>query len=105
MPFVNDIAPKEFIPGFFGRFVHGAAGTFASVTITKGSRLPTHQHMHEQITHIVEGELEMIIGDEKFLFTPGSYYVIPGNVPHSAFALTDCRVIDFFSPARDDYKF
>jgi quercetin dioxygenase-like cupin family protein len=53
----------------------------------------------------VEGELEMIIGGEKYLFTPGTVHVIPSNVPHSAYAITDCKVIDAFSPARDDYRF
>ena len=104
MEFLNDIPAREFLPGFFGRFLHGASSTLSYVTIIKGSRLPTHQHMHEQITHIIEGELEMIIGDQQFVFTPGSVHVIPGNMPHSAYALTDCKVLDFFSPARDDYR-
>jgi len=102
---LTDIPGKEFIPGFIGRFVHGAQSTLSFVEIKKGSRLPEHRHMQEQITHIVEGELEMIIGAEKYLFTAGTVHVIPSNMPHSAYALTDCKVIDAFSPARDDYKF
>jgi quercetin dioxygenase-like cupin family protein len=46
----------------------------------------------------------MIIGGEKYLFTPGMVHVIPSNTPHSAVALTDCRIIDSFAPARDDYR-
>jgi len=30
--------------------------------------------------------------------------VIPSGVPHLARGLTECRVIDAFWPARDDYK-
>jgi quercetin dioxygenase-like cupin family protein len=105
MEFLEDIKSHEFLPGFTGRFVHGAASTLSYVTIKKGSELPTHQHPHEQITHIVEGELQMLIGDTQYVLTPGSVHVIPGNVPHSAYALTDCKVLDFFSPARDDYRF
>ena len=104
MQYLNDISPREFLPGFFGRFVHGASSTLSFVTINQGSRLPTHQHMHEQITHVIEGELEMMIGGEQYLFTAGSVHVIPGNVPHSAHAITDVKVLDFFSPARDDYR-
>ena len=35
---------------------------------------------------------------------PGSVLVIPSGVPHLARGLTECRVIDAFWPARDDYK-
>ena len=105
MQHLNDIPAKEFIPGYFGRFVHGEKCTLSFVDIKKGHALQTHQHPHEQITHILEGELEMIIGGEKFLLTAGTVHVIPGNVPHSAIAKTDCKVIDAFSPARDDYRF
>ena len=104
MHHLNSIPPREFLPGFFGRFVHGESTTVSFVDIKQGCRLPEHQHIHEQITYIVEGELEMIIGGEKMLFTPGMVHVIASNVPHSAFALTDCKVIDAFSPARDDYR-
>ena len=67
--------------------------------------MPLHHHMHEQITHILEGELKMQIGGEEFLLNGGSVYVIPSNTPHSAIAKTDCKVIDAFSPVRDDYRF
>lgn len=105
MEHLINITGTEFIPGFTGRFIHGEQSTLAFVDIKKGSQLPEHHHVHEQITHIVEGELEMIIGGEKYLLTKGTVHVIPSNTPHSAKALTDCKVIDAFSPARDDYRF
>ena len=101
---INDIPSKELIPGFHGRFVHGQQSTLAFWDIRQGCIMPQHQHPHEQITHIVSGELEMVIGGEKMLLTAGSVYVIPSNTPHGAVALTDCKVIDAFSPARDDYR-
>jgi quercetin dioxygenase-like cupin family protein len=104
MHHLDSIPAREFIPGFFGRFVHGENTTVSFVDIKQGSRLPEHSHIQEQVTYIVEGELEMIIGGEKMLFTQGMVHVIPSNVPHSAFAITDCKVIDAFSPARDDYR-
>jgi len=101
---LSDIPVKQIIPGFFGRMIHGDASTLAIWDIKKGSSLPQHHHVHEQITYIVEGELEMVIGGEKYLMKAGTVHVIPSNVPHSAVALTDCRVIDSFAPARDDYR-
>jgi len=46
----------------------------------------------------------MVIGDENCLMTAGMYHVIGSNIPHSAIAKTDCKVIDAFSPVREDYK-
>ena len=105
MEFLKDLKATEFIPGLTGRFVHGEKTTLSFIDIKKGSSLPEHKHFHEQITYLVEGELEMNIGGEKFLLTAGAVHVIPSNMPHSAYALTDVKVIDAFSPARDDYRF
>ena len=102
---VQDLPVKEFFPGFSGRFLHGERSTLAFWDIKKGSVLKEHSHMHEQITYIAEGEIEMMIGGERFLFTAGSTHVIQSGIPHSAIAITDCKVIDSFSPARDDYRF
>lgn len=101
---LNDIPPKQIVPGFFGRMVHGASSSLTFWDVKKGSVMPEHHHVHEQITHLVEGELEMMIGGEKYQLTAGAVHVIPSNVPHSAIAITDCKIIDSFSPARDEYR-
>ena len=104
MQHLDDILAKEIRPGFFGKMVHGGKSTLAFWDIKKGSRLQEHFHPQEQVTHVVSGELEMFIGGVRYLLTPGTVHVIPPNVPHSAYAHTDCYVIDAFAPARDDYK-
>jgi len=60
--------------------------------------------VQEQITYILEGELDMVIGGEACLLTAGMYYVIPSNTLHSAVAKTPCKLIDVFSPVREEYK-
>jgi quercetin dioxygenase-like cupin family protein len=104
MPHLDELTAKEIRPGFFGKLIHGDKSTLAVWNIKKGSILEEHQHPHEQITYIVEGEMDMTIGGELFHFRAGSIYPIPSNVPHSAIAITDCKVVDSFAPARDDYK-
>ena len=103
MPHLNDVKGKVIVPGLYGRFVHGESMTLSFVDIEKGSALPEHKHPQEQITYILEGELEMVIGGEKMLLTQGMYHVIPSNTPHSAFAHTECKVLDAFHPVREDY--
>ncbi len=104
MQHLKDIPVKQMVPGFFGKMVHGDTSSLVFWDIKAGSQGPEHHHVHEQITYIVEGELEMVIGGEKYLFTPGTVHVIPSNTVHSAYALTDCKIIDSFAPARDDYR-
>ena len=101
---LHDIPAKEIRPGFFGKMVHGEKSTLTFWNIAKGSVLEEHQHVHEQITAILDGTMQMCIGGKEYILTAGSVYVIPSNQPHSAVALTDCRVIDSFAPARDDYR-
>lgn len=103
MQHISTVRGKEMIPGLYGRFVHGETMTLSYVEIKKGSVMKEHSHPHEQITYLLEGELEMVIGGEKMLFTPGMVHVIPGGVPHSAYAVTDVKVLDAFHPVRQDY--
>jgi quercetin dioxygenase-like cupin family protein len=101
---IKNIKPKELVPGITGYYAHGSSLTFGYVEIKAGSNLPEHHHVHEQITYIIEGQLDMVIGGKPCSLTAGMYYVIPSNVPHGAFAVTDCKVIDAFNPVREDYR-
>jgi quercetin dioxygenase-like cupin family protein len=101
---IKNLKSKEVVAGITGYYAHGDKHTFGYVEIKKGSVVPEHHHMQEQITYIIEGELDMTIGGQFCPLRQGMYYVIPSNTPHSATALTDCKVIDTFSPVREDYK-
>lgn len=101
---IKEITPKEIVPGITGYYAHGANMTLGYVDIKAGSNLPVHHHVHEQITYIAEGRLDMLIGGEPYSLTAGMYHIISSNTPHSAFAVTDCKVIDVFNPVREDYK-
>ena len=100
MTLLKDIKPKELAPGLTGYYTHGTNMTLGLVEIKAGSNLPMHQHPHEQITYILEGQLDMSIDGKECKLTAGMYYVIPSNVIHGAVAVTDCKVIDVFSPVR-----
>lgn len=105
MPFINFTTQKKIKiwDGFSAQFYHSDQLTFAHVNIVQGAELPEHQHFHEQWTHIVEGELLFNLGGELKRLVPGMSAYIPSNVPHSAKAITDCKVIDAFLPIRQDF--
>lgn len=60
--------------------------------------------MHEQVSYLIAGRFEFTIGEETRLVEAGSVVTIPANVMHSGLALTDCSVVDVFSPVREDYR-
>jgi quercetin dioxygenase-like cupin family protein len=101
---IKDITPKQLVAGITGYYAHGKDMTFGYVEIKAGADLASHHHVHEQITYLIEGELDMTIGGELFQLKPGMVHVIPSNVPHSAVAKTDCVLIDVFNPVREDYR-
>lgn len=106
MPYISldDLAVREPFAGLRGRFVHGDSMSVAYWDIAEGASLPEHAHVHEQVVSVIEGQLEMTAGGETRILDPGTVLVIPSNVPHSARAVTACRVIDVFQPVREDYR-
>jgi quercetin dioxygenase-like cupin family protein len=65
--------------------------------------LPEHSHIHEQVVHVYEGELQVTVAGETTVLKGGMVAVIPPNALHSGKALTNCRVMDAFYPLREDY--
>ena len=104
MDLIKSIKPKELASGITGYYAHGEKHTMGLVELMKGSIVPMHSHIHEQITFILEGQLDMNIGGVNYSLTNGMYHIIHSNVPHSAVAISDCKLIDTFSPVREDYK-
>lgn len=95
---------REIVPGYHGRFVNGDQMTASNWQVEEGALLPEHAHPHEQISVVLEGMFELTINGEARQLVPGDVAVIPGNVPHSGRAITACRVMDVFSPPREEYR-
>ena len=75
------------------------------VTIEPHQQVPRHQHPNEQLGVMLEGALELTIGEETRLLRPGDAYTIPPSLPHSARTLDEgCVVLDVFTPVREDYR-
>lgn len=62
METIKNNKPLEIVPGITGYYAHGEKMTFGYVELLKGASIPAHQHPQEQITYIIEGELDMMIG-------------------------------------------
>ena len=106
MPFIQlgDIDQKELLPGFKLRLIHTEHMTLAYWEIEAGSILPEHSHPHEQVAaQVMSGEFELTLDRETKLVKAGDIAIIPSDVVHSGKAVTDCQLLDVFSPVREDY--
>lgn len=101
---LDKLKSREVFPGFQGRFIHSETMTFAYWEISKGSTVPAHSHVHEQVVNMLEGKFEFTIGGTCKILSPGMVAIIPSNVRHTGRALTDCKILDVFHPVREDYK-
>lgn len=106
MPFINYNTKNKvtIFPGIHSAMEHSAQSTFGCVTLEAGTIAPIHSHPHEQWTFILEGEMEFTLDGETQMLLPGMGACIPSNTLHGARAVTACKVIDVFTPVREDYR-
>jgi quercetin dioxygenase-like cupin family protein len=96
----------ELVPGARTRTFWGDRVLLSLVEIDVDSEVPNHTHPHEQAGMVVEGELEMAIGGEVRKLKPGDLYIVPGGVEHYArCGGTPAKVLDVFSPVREEFKY
>ena len=101
---LKDLKMLEPVPGYRVKFVHSEHMTFAFWDILEGYSVPEHSHPNEQVIKMLEGRLKMIVDGEEHILEKDDVMIIPANVVHGAYSLTDCKTIDTFHPVREDYK-
>lgn len=101
---LDSILPKTIVAGYDARFIHTSGMTFSYLDVKAGASLPAHAHIHEQVSHVLEGKFQLTIEGEPIVFGPGTVVVIPSNAIHSGVAITDCKILDVFNPVREDYR-
>jgi quercetin dioxygenase-like cupin family protein len=101
----NALDPIKVWPGVNARAVNGERITMALVELDPNQPVPEHQHENEQMGFVVRGQMEMRVGDETRLLTPGDAYSIPSNTLHAVVTGPEgCVVMDIFAPVRDDWE-
>ena len=70
----------------------------------KGAVGAPHSHPHEQIGYIISGKLvyQEAGCEDKILGTGDTYYVAP-NVVHGVQILEETKLLDIFTPMREDF--
>jgi unsaturated pyranuronate lyase len=68
-----------------------------------GSKMPEHRHPQEQIVHILEGQMRLIVDGTPHELVTGDSFYLASNVPHGVETIEETRVLDTFSPPREEY--
>jgi quercetin dioxygenase-like cupin family protein len=94
----------EICPGITRRTVVNGKTMYQMIaTLAAGSKMPEHRHAQEQIVHILEGQMRLIVDGVAHVLSPGDSFYLASNVPHGVETLSATRVLDTFSPPRDEY--
>ena len=62
-----------------------------------------HSHPHVQCSHVLEGTFEVTIAGVTETVPAGGSYIVPSGLVHGVKALTAGRLIDAFTPRRDEF--
>jgi quercetin dioxygenase-like cupin family protein len=101
---LDELPEREQFPGYHGRFIHSDSMTLVYWTVDAGAAFPDHTHPHEQVLNMLDGELDLLLDGRLLRLCAGDVVVIPPNARHSGRATTPCRILDVFSPVREDYR-
>ena len=100
---LTHIPSKEIMPGYRGKMIHAKNISIAFWEVEKDAEVPEHAHMNEQVMHVLEGSFEFSLEGETKVYHPGDLVVIAPYRKHSGKALTPCKLMDVFSPVREEY--
>ncbi|MDX8045173.1 cupin domain-containing protein [Gracilibacillus sp. S3-1-1] len=72
------------------------------VVFEEGAEGSAHSHPHEQLTYCLAGKLAFHIDGEEITIEEGDSLTIPPNAVHGVTALTKSKLLDVFTPLRED---
>jgi quercetin dioxygenase-like cupin family protein len=106
MPMIDlgEMPAQEPVPGWRGRFFSSERMTFVYYDIAAGGATPVHAHEQEEVWHVLDGELEVVVEGVRSVAHAGCVVVVPAESEHVARAVTDCRVIVVDAPRRDTFR-
>jgi len=73
----------EFRPGIWSKLESGSNLTMAFMEIAPNKEGTIHDHPFDQCGIVIEGEIEMSMGEEERLLRPMETYFIPAGVKHN----------------------
>jgi quercetin dioxygenase-like cupin family protein len=92
-------------PGKVSRKVraNGERIMLVEVSFETGGVGAEHEHPHDQATYCLEGEFRFTVGPDWRTLKPGDSVFIPGGARHGTVCVARGRLLDAFTPRRDDF--
>ena len=91
--------------GISTRIFCGEEAMLSVVTIQPNAKGKIHSHPQEQWGFLIEGSGIRIQGGEQIVIKKGDFWQTPGGVDHGIIGGPNgAKVLDVFSPPRDEYK-
>jgi quercetin dioxygenase-like cupin family protein len=93
------------LDGSTSRKILARGGSLMTVEVEfeKGGVGELHSHPHEQISYVIQGSFLYIIEDSEKILIPGDSCYIPSGALHGVTALQDGKLVDVFTPQREDF--
>lgn len=82
---------------------HDGSLMMVEVMFKSGAIGYEHRHVHEQVCYCLEGEFEFTIEGQTTRLRPGDSVYIPPSVLHGTVCLGEGRLLDVFTPQREDF--
>jgi quercetin dioxygenase-like cupin family protein len=100
----NEVESKDLFPGASRKILARGGGLMAvEVRFDAGCQVAAHAHRHEQVSYVVSGKIELLMGGKAEVLGPGDTFYAAPDEPHGVNFLEDSVVVDTFTPQREDF--
>ncbi len=82
---------------------HDSKMMMVEVFFETGAKAPEHKHFHEQITYCIEGEFDFCVEGVSHRMKSGDSIYIQSNKLHYVVCHAKGRLLDAFTPQREDF--
>ena len=92
-------------PGLIDRKIRARGGSMMMVEVyfKAGAIGAEHRHPHEQLTYCLSGEFVFNIEGETRTVRAGDSLYVPASALHGTTCVADGRLLDMFTPQREDF--